>query len=439
MKRRRSKRQQATSLALPIRKLVGGTIVALLLAGFASSYSLAVVYDTSQPQIANSAYGGLPKAKARLADLRIARATEELVRANPDMNAPRRNLAGSLASAFTADTRSEVEALALAGLRLTAYNAEALRQLATVEPDQTRRLQLLRLSRSVTRRDVSAAVQLAELQIIDGELRSGLDTLDQALVVSSSFDQTLFPILLSITRDAEAARLLREVFSDDPVWSERLARFAVTDGAAAVAFANIVDAFPTDSRARSIDYGTQLIDRLTADRNYSAAFAAYRAYSDADVDYGAFGTGSLPPLDWRLVDDLDTGSRVLQSEGPITEIFANAGQEGDIARIVTAFPAGSYTLSMKLRDLRGADGRLELARICLIDGQELATQSVGTALDAESIELSFDVPGGCPMQSLRLRASTRNASVSALASDVAITRSGARQANRTPSTAAPVE
>ena len=435
MKRRRSKRQQpATAVSLPIRKLIAGSLVALLLAGFASSYSLAVVYDTSQPQISNSAYDGLPKAKARLADLRIARAAEELLRDDPDMQAPGLNLAGSLSSAFSADTRAEVQALALAGLRLTAYNPEALRQLATIEPDRARRLQLLELSRSVTRRDVSAAVQLAELQIVDGELRTSLETLDQALVVSSSFDQTLFPILLSITRDAEAERLLRDVFAGDPTWGERLARFAVTDSATAVPFANIVDAFPSESQARSIDFGTQLIDRLTTDRNYSAAFAAYRAYSETDVDYGAFGTGSLPPLDWRLVDDLDTGARVLQSEGPVTEIFANAGQSGDIARLVTALPSGSYTLSMKLSDIQGANGRLELARICLVDGKELATQSTAVALKAGSIELPFAVPAGCPMQSLRLMASTRNASVSALTSDVAITPARGPRASRAGST-----
>ncbi|MHA7820554.1 MAG: hypothetical protein ACX930_12985 [Erythrobacter sp.] len=412
------------------RALLAGLVFAPL-ALLSGAYSLAVVLDTRDPQISQSLYSELPKAKIRLGDLTIIEAVSDITdpgkQEGTEIHPPAS--VSELAAQMPAASRVRIEARALSGLADTAYSAGALRQLVFVEDDPVRRRALLDLARRVSRRDVSAAAQVAELQFRDGEAAAGLATLDQALAISDALDNRIFPLMLSAGQHPDFAPLLRARLARDPAWAERLARHAAATPSSAPLFASIVGAFPADSRARSVDYGAPLVDSLATNLDPDAAFAAYEAYSSSPQNPTAFGTQPLPPLDWRLVDTIDVGTRVLRARGPrspVIEMFAQARRSGEVARIMLRLDPGTYALGIAVSDPHGNGGTVKLVRTCLEQGRETASAEVATALGAPRLILSFEVPAGCPFQSLRLSIEADREAVSVLVGDVRLQRTGAR-------------
>ena len=398
------------------RIAIAATLLAPL-ALFSTSYSLAVALDTQNPQASQEIYKNLPKAKERLGDLAIATAVNDYA-VMEDQKHPLS--ASELAMNLPSNRRLEVEALAISSLVDTSYAAGALRQLAFIEPDKARRRVLLNLSYRSTRRDISAAAQIADMQFRDHLPAQALETIDTALAVSARLDARLFPLMLNAARDREFGILLRERLAQDPPWSERLARFSSRSIHSAALFAYVANDLPASSPARSIDYGAPLVDRLATELQPSAAFAAYAAYSQSAQTTSNFGAGSLPPIDWKLIDNVDAGARPIGASSSVVELFASPRKSGEIARIMLRLEPGNYALSVDTTDPRGIGGVLSLLRICLEDGRELSSSETKASLDQERMELAFTVPGGCPFQTVRLHMNSGNEPISILVDAVEI-------------------
>ena len=398
--------------------LIAAAITPLAL--FSGAFSSAVVLDTNEPQISRVLYSELPKAKVRLGDLAIAEAFSDLDAVSPQDSSALPPSVSDLAAQLAPATRQRIEAQALSGLSDTPYASGALRQLAFVEPAPSRRQSLLGLARQVSRRDLSAATQLAELQLRAGALEEGLATLDSALMISDALDARIFPLMLGATRSPEFERELRTMLAHDPAWAERLARHAATSPGSARLFARMVDGFPANSRARSIDYGAAIIDQLATDLQPTAAFAAYRAYSQEPQAPSAFGTRPLPPLDWRLIDSITVGTRSLGGKERVVELFAQPRRSGEVARILLQLEPGSYALNLAFTDPRGRGGRLTLVRVCITEGRELERTETRASLDNARVRLPFEVGADCPYQSLRLGVEAEGEAVSVLVESVAL-------------------
>lgn len=399
-------------------------LLALTLAAayFAATVSVAAIFDTAQPALVLRVYGNAPGSIARMADLEIASATAQIQSARSS-DAPPQSMQ-DMANAMSPATIQRIRRLALLGIREAPLNSPALRQLAYLETDEAKRTDLLLLGKEVSRRDVGVAAQLAEIQVLGGDARAAFANLNRALVVSDALDAQMFPLLLQASTDKEAERLLRELLAKDPIWAERFARHATANETSGALFARLVDSLPEKSRARSADYGQQLIDRLATVGQYSDAFRAYRAYSASAQDFSAFGNQAFPPIDWRLIDNLESGARLLDIAGPVSEIFVNAGRQGQVAQILTRLDPGNYALQFTLDDLQGSGGTLELTRVCLKDAEELSVASDQTPFVEGLVNLGFTVPANCPYQSLRLRALAGNQSTNALLSKVTLRRAG---------------
>ncbi|MEO0906784.1 MAG: hypothetical protein AAFY07_04580 [Pseudomonadota bacterium] len=402
-----------------LRRAVITTALLAPLALLSTSYSLAVALDTRNPEVSQQIYQALPKAKERLGDLAIATALDGKPLTQAQVPAPS---AAMLAMNMSSDRRLEVEGLAISGLIDTPYAPGALRQLAFVEPGNARRRSLLELSYRSSRRDIATAAQIAEIQFRDRQPAQGLETIDTALVVSDRLDTQLFPLMLSGTQDREFALLLRDRLAQDPSWSERLARFSGRSVRSAALFAYIANDLPASSPARSIDYGAPLVDQLATQLQPSAAFAAYAAYSQSEQKPSRFGAGPLPPIDWKLLDNLDAGARPIGVSGSVVEVFASPRRSGEFARILLRLETGNYKLSFNLSDPRGAGGNLGLVRTCLEDGRELSSSETQAALDGQRVSLDFLVPAKCPFQTLRMQVSSDNEAISALIDAVEINR-----------------
>lgn len=406
--------------AFPWGRFVRSAVLLTPLALFSGAYSLAVATDTGQPRVSQQFYSELPRAKARLGDIAIAEAVTESA-SDAQAAAPLRS-GTALAASLPEDARRSIERRALSSLLDTPYSPAALRQLAFIEPDMGRRRDLLGLARKVSRRDLSAAAQTAELHFADGEFEAGLATLEQALDISDALDARIFPIMLRASRQDEFAQVLSGALSRGPAWAERLAAFASNDPQSAPDLARLARAVPPTSRALSLDYGGPLVEGLVRSGRLNAAFEAYAAYSRDGQDIAAFGTRPLAPLDWQLADNIENGARLIGSDDATAELFAEARRSGEAARIILRLPPGAHILQLDLSDPQGTGGELHLTRTCIEQGRERESQRITRPLTGPRVKLPFTVGPDCRFQSLRLAIEAKSERVSVLVSRVLLER-----------------
>lgn len=385
-------------------------------AGYAAAFSFAVINDTSNPALAMAAHGGLPMPSERLADLALTTAGQRALKAQGTAVRPG-TLPPSLISGIGLNLpragQVMVRNLALDSLAATPLSSEALRQLAYIESDQARRVRLLSLAQAVTRRDVLANLQLAELQLRRNAVASGLAALDQSLVISRTIDGAVFPILLGAAGANEgAARQVGSLLRDDPIWSERMLDWSIANPQSLPALSRIAGYLPSTSPARVPGYGQQVIDLLVTQGRYAEAFRVYRAYAGRPAGLGRITGGAYPPLDWKLLDNYDSGSRLFEEQA--VEVFANPGRQGKVAQIFTNLAAGPQRLPLRISEPVGSGARLTFAATCLAGGAERTVAEQEVPLQAGAAAFGFAVPASCPFQRIDLGIVAGNEAASAL-------------------------
>lgn len=383
--------------------------LALALGAAAAVYSvafgLAVVQDTSNPVLAKAVYGGLPAPSERLADLAIGNASQRALKAQGTTVRPGAlppSLISGIGITLPRESQARISALALDALTATPLSSEALRQLAYIESDQTRRVRLLSLAQAVTRRDVLANLQLAELQLRRNAVASGLAALNQSLVISRTIDNAVFPILLTAAgASTTAAREVGGLLTGDPIWSERMLGWSIGNPQYLPALSRIVGYLPSTSPARVSGYGQQVIDQLVTQRRYEEAFRTYRVYAGRPAGVTTLTAGAFPPLDWKLIDNFDTGSRVF--EDGVIELFANPGRRGQVAQLYTQLPGGPRQLTLRISETVGSGANLTFAATCLEGETERLVTEQQAPLRNGVQAFRYTVPAtGCAFQRIDL-------------------------------------
>jgi hypothetical protein len=382
---------------------------------YAAAFSFAVINDTANPQAALSLHPGLPTAANRAADLVLftseRAALEERASQSPGQVAPS-PLGGK--PDITPDIRSRVRALAIMALQGTSLTGHSLRQLAYLQSDATRAMELLVLANRVTRRDPITSLQSAEMKLRRNDVIGGLADLDRALVVSRNADGPVFQALLGgaaadpMLRERVRLRLARE-----PIWAERMVRWSVANPASLAALSSVVDAIPETSPARAVGYGQEIIGTLISQGRNAEAFSAYRTYSPRTQQIADLAKGTFAPIDWRLIDNYNSGSRVYDKDS--IEVFANAGRQGDVAEIVTNFRPGPRRLRLLIDGTEGSGAQVQLSTSCLVGPNAIPNQVSGVDLADGLVSFAFTVPGsGCAYQRLTLRLDAQGEDVAAI-------------------------
>lgn len=394
---------------------------------YAGALGFAVLNDTTNPYIALRLHAGLPQATERAADLRLFSVGQQALDAIG--KTPRGVLPPSLTSGIGLELpdrdEAAVKAYARAALRSSPLSSASLRQLAFFEDDPKQRGRLLDLANQVTRRDILATLHRAELKLRQNDVEGGLADLDQSLVVSTTVDSVVFPLLLgTVAANEQLAGAVRERLSREPPWSERMMRWAIANPSYLSTLTKVLDAFPAHSAARSPGFGQQVVDLLASQRQFPEAFTAYRAFNSAGPDLSNMTRSAYEPIDWKLVDNFDTGARPFD-EGQV-EISANPGRTGEFAQVVTNFPAGTRRLSLRLNETLGRGGMMHFAAVCLFGRTERIASERESPLRNGIVAFPFSIPtSGCPFQRLTLRIEGGTEAASALIRSVSFGEGGA--------------
>ena len=391
---------------------------ALALASYSAAFTFGVLNDSRNPAMALAAHDGLPVASIRLNDLRLARIGEA---SRPRTGTVARgaippSVISGIGVQISDSERNAVEALARDALSATPLASGALRQLAYVEPDITEKARLLSLAERVSKRDLLANLQLAELALRREEIDTGLNALVRSLVVSRDVDALVFPILLGTAAvDASAERRIGTLLRSDPNWSERLVSWSLSQPQNLPNYARVAKYLPNDSLAKAPGFGQQVIDALVAQGQYEAAFDTYRAYARAPFDLTALTGAAYPPLDWKLIDNLETGSRFFEDD--TIEIFGNPNREGIVAQVITRLSPGVTQLPLQVSQTIGEGAMLTLKTICLGTAGERTISEQTAPLGDGVLLYRIAVPAtDCRFQRLDLEIAADTTEVSALVS-----------------------
>jgi len=377
---------QARSKSMIARK-IAVLAVASTVAVSAAMSSFSAITQASNPAFSLRANPDNPVALVWQADADIERAAKEGRSIAPIATQARRSLAAQ------------------------ALNPSALRQLAYVaseQGDQKHARELIALSTRLSRRDFGARLWLIEDAVARGDIAGALRHYDIAFRTSSKSAEVLFPTLTAALDDPAIRAAFVPYMKASPPWLPAFLADAIGRSSNPAALALLgIEAHRFPSSAAYPDLDLRLLEALILKRQYGAArdFFLSTGQRDpsllADARLRAPGQGS--PFDWQVFDEAAFGASRGNTGG--IAIFANAGEQGLVARKLLYLKGGTYRLNVSFNAVSLADkGFVQLRMICL------ATQSLPVIWTSEllrpvegaNLSANVSVAGTCPVQSLEI-------------------------------------
>lgn len=405
-------------------RLGASLLGAAAIAVYAAAFTFAVVNDRKFPDMALSIYPGLVPAASQAADIQLFTAAQKVMKngnVSGSTSAVPPSLITGIGIELAPHTRAAIESIAKRSLSSSPLATDALRQLAYLAQNAQEREQLLRLSQEVSRRNTFAALQLAEIELRKNRAQSGIAGLNRALVVSERLDSAILPVLLGASQQPGYFETIANLLATDPLWAERLLDWSVANPQSLPLLAPLLRSLPADSPARAKGYGQVIVDLLVQQGRYAEAFTVYRTYAGRRPNPSDPIGAGFPPLDWKLIDNYDSGGRLYENNA--FEFFANPGRRGEVAQLLTNLPAGRHALEMNIDETVGRGAELTVETVCLkAGGSETQMTSASAPLADGMLRFPVLVTQACPFQRLRLIISSGNEASSALVRSVNLVR-----------------
>lgn len=221
------------------------------------------------------------------------------------------------------------------------------------------------LAGRLTRRLVLVNNQLFQNSIERGDLREGFAWLDRAARANREANNLYVEALVSAMAAPDSVEMMVPVLRAEPIWADSFWAAVPANTAALANAAQLREAMIKLSPARKAigDNDRRLIEALVGAREFDAARrlgdrllpkrAAVRNGAGVNLlrDPGLSMTADLPPLTWRLNNDIDTGAGV-RGEGGV-EAFAQPRASGVVLEQLVAGATGRVTVAMVGSDLPG--------------------------------------------------------------------------------------
>lgn len=269
----------------------------------------------------------------------------------------------------------------------------------------------------LSRRDLQVQIWGIEDSVGRGDVAAALRHYDIALRTNRNASTLLFPVLGSAIADPPVRAALTATLAKAPAWGAHFINYAAVQGPDPRATASLFDDLRRARIAVTPNARAQLVDRLIGSNLPDEAWAvrattlvgADRRLSRDPTFRGDPALASR--LDWTPVEDGGIDTSIQRSEvGGIFAFSAPPGVGGVLLRQVQVLPPGIYRLDGHSARIEQSDGARPYWMLACSDGRELGRVPLPNSVQAGGVFAGeFDVPAGCPVQTLSLIARASDA------------------------------
>jgi len=304
---------------------------------------------------------------------------------------------------LTGEQETVTRALSLRAYRFAPLDPAALRNLAMLEEsagNSPTASDLVRLARSLSRRDrVSNGLLLRE-RALAGDVEGVLHALDQTLRASTRAREELMPTLMQYLQDGESVPVLSALLRQEPPWSE--------------AFWYAVPRYPQSlvnaAQVRIALHHAGISLDPARDRSLLSELTRLRQYASARTLVAALTTGAnrganrvldgdfeqvegMAPFDWELFFDSSFSAEIDRSKGQLRLTMFGKAQGLAARQLIELEGAGPFQLAVTMADWRRDHQGLAYIRIgCAETGN--SGESVRIHIEAAEFTQSFSKPSG---------------------------------------------
>lgn len=271
----------------------------------------------------------------------------------------------------------------------------------------------------LSKRDLPSQLWLIEQSVRENDIPGALAHYDEAMRTSTEIREQLVPVLVSATASPYVAPYLARLLAKDPEW-------------APLYYAAFIQAPATGAGGAALAADLRRLNPrldLSELRPLPALLAQHGAFDDAQRAYRALSGGGsellrngdferanrYPSIDWDLTDEDNLIAEPVALDGAggqlALEIRSAYGASGRAARQLLFLQPGAYRLLTTV----GAASQNPLKKLswqlaCANNGAALLEHDIARQSPGRSrVQLSFQVPAGCPAQWLTLQAEASDA------------------------------
>ncbi|MBC9030960.1 hypothetical protein IAG41_01000 [Sphingomonas sp. JC676] len=272
---------------------------------------------------------------------------------------------------------------------------------------------LFAYAQKLSRRDLRTQLWSVEDSVAQGDIPAALRWYDVTLRTSPEMGELLFPVLASASEDPAIRTELIRTLARKPQWGEHFLNFVPgnapdprTTAAFFLSLHRAGVAVPERSRASTVD-------ALVAKGYYDEAWAYYasiRPGTDRQRSRDPRFTASLAVptlLDWVAMDD---GGVTASIQDGMFDFAAPSGVGGTMLRQAQLLAPGTYRLSGHSDGIDQTQAARPYWALTCKDQQPLARFALPNSSEAGgNFSTTFNVPSGCPLQTLTLVAQPSDA------------------------------
>ncbi len=311
----------------------------------------------------------------------------------------------------TASDRLRSDKLAITALRQDAVSVPAAAALgfnAQMRGDTVTARRAFTYSETLSRRDPLTQLWRIEDAVAHGDVDGALRHYDIALRVKPETSGALFPVLAAASVEAPVQARLVRLLATNPPWRDGFIGFVAARGTDPLATAMLFRRLDRVGIATPESAKAALLAALFASGKVDQAWSYYAtmhplAPRDRSRSGNFSGQSDTPtPFDWVVVGDGGiTGT--IAKDG--FDFSAPASIGGPMLQQVQLLPPGSYRLQGRSIDIDQPDGTLPYWTLVCQNGRELGRVTVSRSSQGSAgFEGVFQVPAGCPVQTLILAA-----------------------------------
>ena len=307
----------------------------------------------------------------------------------------------------------EAAELARLALRQDATSVEALNVLALqaeLANDNEQVEATFKHALALSRRELRPHLWVIEQAVTAGDLDRTLSAYDVALRTSTEARDMLTPILVDALGEPRIRAQMLSRLNDRPIWAEGFIRYAATSGDNPLGVLALLQDGADEDLIFDRDLRSSLVNGLFADNHLEEAWQLYKT-TRPDVQRNlsrdprfTLEARTLSVFDWVPTNEPNLSVALLGAQdGGIFDFAASVGAKGILLRQRQALEPGTYVLDGESRNIEQPSRSSPYWTLKCINGPELGRIAVpNSPQEPTAFQGSFEVPAGCPFQSLEL-------------------------------------